>query len=765
MSFNKKPSQSKSDSRVTEVLRQYPRTKIESNNSRLISTNQISIQTRNLNQKIIEQKQNKENTRYNNIIDKSQKENNVRYNNNNYLPKNDVKDNVNKNPNVYNNKNEPKKVYKFDISKYRNKNKNKTENIDDTKINKDNPMSKSENIDKNKIENINNDTNKRNINNNTLKNNKDNNENKFKLNLNKYTFVYNKGTEPIKTPRIKISDVINKNNNSASYYNNYSQKTNIVPSKRSRINPPIKIIETEPSDRRNNKTNDSSGINKNNSFSSGLNLLYPKDKSEKQSPAIPTIPHISLKHINIPQPKDMVHQNKNKSSNYLLGENQKKERAHSSYKNSNIYLKNNIISNQKEETDNEKNKNAITRVVSHRKNSYKNTSINNNKNNDNQNDKKNPTYNIIEVTNDKEEKKEKEVKTDSNKNNNIIQRKEEKVYISKKPQINNNIKDNKENNNVAFTYISNVKKISNKKNSTNNTNVNTNSQNKNETNNFSSNNNSITYIKTSSNKKEKFKDKDENLLLNKSDKKPEVIQQPKNLNNYYPSLNNNDDIKKDDINNKLENNININSTSENNNIENDKKESKENEFLISKNESQLDNNISEKESNENNITPLKSINIIDTIQNNDSNINQYNNINKLIDNNNSSLKSLSSSKKLEQKIKDLESKLDDLNNNTTSAFNISEPIDIDYDYKYSILNNQGLSDITRAYLSSFLGESIPKTELSDFSKAYMIKLDDYNANIERPTLSGLTKEFLKENDDDKDKKEEINEIKQEDNIQ
>ena len=764
MSFNKKPSQSKSDSRVTEVLRQYPRIKIESNNSKLISTNQISNQTRNLNQKKIEQKQNKENARYNNITDKSQKENNVRYNNN-YLPKNDVKDNVNKNPNVYNNINEPKKVYKFDISKYRNKNKNKIENIDDAKINKDNPMSKSENIDKNKIENINNDTNKRNINNNTLNKNKDNNENKFRLNLNKYTFVYNKSTEPIKTPRIKISDVINKNNNSGAYYNNYSQKTNIVASKRSRINPPIKIIETEPSDKRNNKTNDNSGINKNNSFSSGLNLLYPKDKSEKQTPTIPTIPHISIKYINIPQPKDIVHQNKNKSSNYLLGENQKKERAHSSYKNSNIYLNTNSISNQKEETNNEKDKSAKTRVVSHRKNSYKNTIINNdNNNNDNKNDKKNPSYNITQLKNDKEEKKEKEEKTVSNKNNNIIQRKEEKIYISKKPKINNNIKDTKENNNVAFTYISNVKKISNKKNSINNTNANTNNQNINETNNFSSNNNSITYIKTSSNKKEKFKDKDENILLNKNDKKPEVIQKPKNLNNYYPSLNNNDDIKQDDINNKPETNKDINSTSENINIENDKKESKENEFLISKNESQRNNDISEKESNENNITPMKSINIIDTIQNNDININEYNNINKLIDNN-SSIKNLSSSKRLEQKIKDLESKLDDLNNNTTSVFNISEPIDTDYDYKYSILNNPGLSDITRAYLSSFLGESIPKTELSDFSRAYMIKLDDYNANIERPTLSGLTKEFLKEKDDDKDKKEEINEIKQEDNIQ
>ena len=44
-------------------------------------------------------------------------------------------------------------------------------------------------------------------------------------------------------------------------------------------------------------------------------------------------------------------------------------------------------------------------------------------------------------------------KVDNKKNNNIIQRKEEKIYISKKPQIAINYKDNKENNNVAITYI------------------------------------------------------------------------------------------------------------------------------------------------------------------------------------------------------------------------------------------------------------------------------------------------------------------------
>jgi len=741
MSLNRRPSQFKSDSRITEILRQHPRINIESTNSRLISTNQIPIPTRNINQKSKEQRQNKENTRYNNIMDKSQKENNVRYNNNNYFSKKEEKYNANNNDNSYNNKNDKLRTYKFDISKYRNKNKKENADI---KINNDNPMSKSENINKPRIENINNNNiNKRNIDKNSLNNNnEDNDKNKFGININKYIFVYNKNTESIKTPRIKISDIIDKNNNSASYYNKYSQKTSIAASNRSKINQPVKIIETEISNRRNNRMNNSATINKNNSFSAGLNLLYHKDKLDKQESSIP---QNSFRHYNIPQPISIINQNKNKSSNYLLGENHIKERAHSSFKNSNIYLKTELISNKNKDEDNEKNTNTniITRVVSHRKNNNINTNINQN-NNNNKNDKKSPSYSNTQIKNDKKEIKEKEKekgiqKLDNKKKDNIIQRKEEKIYISKKPQINNSNQDNKENNNVAITYISNIKKVENKKNSSNNSN-----DNNSETKNISSNNNSITYIKTSSSKKDKNKDENENI----------IIPHPKNLNNYYSSINNKDNIKINNINNKSENNI-----------DKDKNKTKDDEIINLKNDIQINNNINEKESKEKNITPIKSINILENNLNNDININQNNNINKSIEINNSSIKNLTSSNKLEQKIKELESKLDDLNNNTESIFNISEPINSDYDYKYSLLNKTGLSDITKEYLSTFLEESMPKTELSDFSKAYMIQLDDYNMINERPTLSVLTKEFLKENDDNKDIKEEINDEKKLDNNQ
>ena len=772
MSFNRKPSLSKSDSRVTEVLKQYPRSKIETNFPRLVPTNKIPIPTRTLNHKNNEQKQNKENKRYNNIVDNTQKDNNVKYNSNYYSTKNNEVNNTNKYSNSYSNKNEPNKpnrVYKFDISKYRNR--NKKEKNEDSKINTINQMSKSENIDKTKIEYINTNINKKNINNNSLNNNKENNENKFKLNFNKYTFVYNNNNqEPIKTPRIKISDVIDNNNNSASYYNKYSQKTTIVVSNRSKINPPVKILETEAYHRRNKTNNNATIINKNNSFSSGLNPINRNDNLEKSTTIIT---QNSLKNNNIPQPKGTINKNKNKSSNYLLDEKPKKERAHSSYNNKNIYLKTDLISNQKEDSNIEKNNNPIPRVISRRKNSYKIQSINNeNKENDNKNDKKYPIYNITRTKNDKEQIKEKQIKTDNNKNDNIIKRKEEKVYISKKPEIINNIKDNKENNNVAFTYISSIKKTSNNKingiknktnASTNNQNSYKNNSNNNESNNFSSNNNSITYIKTSSSKKEKLKDKNENILLNQSDKKPEAVPKPKNLNNYYISSNNNNtNINSNNINQKenIDNDIKSIKNKESENIN----KSVEKEIMIPKNDSQINNYINMFDSKEKNITPIKSIDIIENIQNN--NINIDNSINKLLEKNNYSIKSLNSSKKLEQKIKELESKLDELNNNSTSIFNLGEPLDIDYDYKYSLLNKPGLSETTKAYLNSFLDDPIQNTELSYFSRAYITKLDDINIDSERPVLSGLTKEFLKENDENNDKKEEeINEIKQEDNTQ
>ena len=96
------------------------------------------------------------------------------------------------------------------------------------------------------------------------------------------------------------------------------------------------------------------------------------------------------------------------------------------YSYSNIYLNTDFISNQKEEENSNKNKSILTRIVSHRKNNNINTNINKD---NNKNENKYNSYNT-QIKNDKKEIKEKEVKkVDNKKNNNIIQRKEEKIYI------------------------------------------------------------------------------------------------------------------------------------------------------------------------------------------------------------------------------------------------------------------------------------------------------------------------------------------------
>ena len=74
--------------------------------------------------------------------------------------------------------------------------------------------------------------------------------------------------------------------------------------------------------------------------------------------------------------------------------------------------------------------------------------------------------------------------------------------------------------------------------------------------------------------------------------------------------------------------------------------------------------------------------------------------------------------------------------------------------------------MTKAFLNSYLDDSEPKPELSDFSKAYMVGLsDDYNKetnNNERPALSGLTMQFLEYNNNDEDNNK-IEEQKEENN--
>ena len=62
--------------------------------------------------------------------------------------------------------------------------------------------------------------------------------------------------------------------------------------------------------------------------------------------------------------------------------------------------------------------------------------------------------------------------------------------------------------------------------------------------------------------------------------------------------------------------------------------------------------------------------------------------------------------------------------------------------KYPFLNNTGLSDITKAYLSSY--SSGPRPELSDYTKAYLNSVSS-STSTSRPELSNLTKAYLSGN--------------------
>ena len=132
----------------------------------------------------------------------------------------------------------------------------------------------------------------------------------------------------------------------------------------------------------------------------------------------------------------------------------------------------------------------------------------------------------------------------------------------------------------------------------------------------------------------------------------------------------------------------------------------------------------------------------------------------------SETKSLNSDQKLEKKIKDLEEKLDNLNNNNNISSSEQEKQD-EVNINNNLINKYELSDITKAFLDSYLDNSDTKAELSDFSKAYMTGLTfDYQSepkNEERPALSGLTMEFLNDNYDTTNNKMEVIEEKEEEN--
>ena len=73
-----------------------------------------------------------------------------------------------------------------------------------------------------------------------------------------------------------------------------------------------------------------------------------------------------------------------------------------------------------------------------------------------------------------------------------------------------------------------------------------------------------------------------------------------------------------------------------------------------------------------------------------------------------------------------------------------------------LLNNTWLSDLTKAYLSSY--SSGPRPELSDYTKAYLNSVSS-STSTSRPELSNLTKAYLSGNPGfgDSENKDEVKE--------
>ena len=85
----------------------------------------------------------------------------------------------------------------------------------------------------------------------------------------------------------------------------------------------------------------------------------------------------------------------------------------------------------------------------------------------------------------------------------------------------------------------------------------------------------------------------------------------------------------------------------------------------------------------------------------------------------------------------------DKNEDLNLNINVEETSEDIYQ-KYYLLKKPELSDITKAYLSSYTSP-ITRIELSDFSKAYISSNIIGGVNNSRPELSNLTMEYLKQN--------------------
>ena len=696
------------------------------------STNKNQISKTTIYNKRKEQKQNvpnKKNSNANfNSIRENSEDNKFKYKNTNksfISPKNNdlIKNtNIIKNSNYSfknNNKNYQKendynnynnKMIKVEYSDYKQNSVDNTENIHKNRLHKDYNIkiynNRNDNMDVEKDKNIVNMTNNKMV---ISYQTKEKSEIKQKFNSEYKSLNIGKNNEKLKNNNVyQEYDCINSiyipktNNYSHLYKNNNRTKTSDnkkdFDKKNSRndlenkigINKNYSFSSDSKFNQIISKYNENNKINKkiNSNFSYCHNKASITNKDQKNNYIIP------LDLSNLDKRKNQIN-NSNKATNYLIS---------------------GIIPNTKNEKYKKNNNNEDNTIFTERKDNYRNKNM---VNIENDGDIKNYSSNTYTLKNvNKDTFNEKGINSRNNKNLVIIPRKEPKIYTTKRPQTINNSFNEIENKNIGISYITNFHKPSNKSNSTTKTNINSQKYN-------NLNNNSITYINTSSNKKEKKNPKRDKIVSKLKDNIKFQIKE--NINDLSFEKQDNKNINLNDIFSKIEFKF------ENKDNISDKNTDNLNLIKESKKSSNNNDSIHENEE-ENKSSPIKKDNI--------EKIENTNLDNKYI-NNSVAINNLNSSAKLEKKIKDLETKLDELNSNTSSFLNKIDQENNNYN-KNSILDKPELSDITKEYLNTYLEEISTKNELSNYSKAYIMGLDGYNSINKIPTLSELTKEYLTE---------------------
>ena len=346
-------------------------------------------------------------------------------------------------------------------------------------------------------------------------------------------------------------------------------------------------------------------------------------------------------------------------------------------------------------------------------------------------------------------------------NKNYFSNENKKLFIS------NNIKDENNSKNDNKYNINEIKKnIKDKYSKDNNNNLSNDNNKNNIYYNINSNNINTVFISSyGSNKlkdnKNEDKNKNENNLNTKIYNSNNSTKFTNNFKNEIKTNNENKDGKnnntpKNIINNKIENNSSIVSPINSSKIKEESSETKENKQNIKDIQTYLLNREKNEKINQeklNNLDDIKeqinkninNVQISETKLNNDINKNERNLEEiKIEQDTNSHISDFNIEKELDKIEYDFLKK-SPAENNVFNNLNLLNTGSKELYNKYDFLDTPGLSEYTKAFLTS--QTSALKPELNIYTRAYLNSLgnDDDNNNSKSPELTKLTKEYLSKN--------------------